>query len=273
MDKSRITAAIWPWGTNTREEMEKAAKEVHEIGYETFESVKAAIYAYDMNLAAYKEVLNRYELKPVSFYFHLPEVEKTESFFATLDKELEFIAALGVERICLQATKGRPQEMTLANKQWELEALVRVAEKSKKFGIMSNLHPHYNTWVMYQDEIEYILDNLDEKLISFAPDTAHLTVGKCDPVEIIKKYVHRVNFTHFKDIKDADAQSAGMASAGMEVYDNFCELGTGKVDFRSVFDILKAANYSGPLCEELDRAPISNAESAKNNFYYLLNNY
>ena len=53
MDISRITAAIWPWGTNTREEMEIAAKEVSAIGYKSFESVKAAIYAFDMNLDAY----------------------------------------------------------------------------------------------------------------------------------------------------------------------------------------------------------------------------
>jgi sugar phosphate isomerase/epimerase len=59
----------------------------------------------------------------------------------------------------------------------------------------------------------------------------------------------------------------------MEVYTNFCELGKGLVDFRKVFDILKSVNYSGPLCEELDRAPIGNKESAKNNYDYILANY
>ena len=273
MDKSRITAAIWPWGTQTREQMELAAKEVTEIGYKSFESVKAAIYAFDLDLKAYKEVLNRYDLNPVSFYFHIPQQGNEDVLFGNLEKELEFIAELGVKRICLQATLGRPDEMNAENMEYEFNIIKKFAEKTREFDIMSNLHPHHNTWVMYENEIDNVLQNLDSKTIQFAPDTAHLTAADCNPVEVIRKYADRVNFTHFKDIKGAKVESEGFASAGMEVYSNFCELGQGCVDFRSVFDILKSVNYDGPLCEELDKAPVSNAESARNNYNFLLNNY
>jgi inosose dehydratase len=275
LDKSRITAAIWPWGTDTREQMEQAAKEVTEIGYKSFESVKAAIYAYDLDLKAYKEVLEKYDLKPVSFYFHIPAYGEEESMFANLDKELDFIAALDVKRICLQATWGHPGEGKLDEKQmeYELKLIERFARKTKSFGITSNLHNHDNTWVMYENEIDNILQNLGSDVISFAPDTAHLVAGLCDPVKIIEKYIDRVNFTHLKDIENAELESKGIASAGMEVYGNFRELGKGNVDFRKIFDILKAANYDGPLCEELDAAPVSNKESALNNYNYIIANY
>ena len=273
MDKSRITAAIWPWGTDTRAEMEQAAKEVTAIGYTSFESVKAAIYAFDLDLNAYKEVLNKYNLTPASFYFHIPAYGEEAELFGNLEKELAFIAELGVKRICLQATEGRPTVMDAAAMDYELNLIQKFAEKTREFGIMSNLHPHHNTWVMYKEEIDNILKNLSSKTIQFAPDTAHLTAAGCDPVAVIKEYVDRVNFTHFKDIKGTEAQSDGYANAGVEVYSNFCELGTGSVDFRSIFDILKAANYDGPLCEELDIAPVSNTESARNNFNFLLNYY
>ena len=281
MDTSRITASIWPWGTQTRDQMELAAKEVSAIGYHSFESVKAAIYAYDLDLAAYKEVCDRNDLQPVSFYFHLPQRADIDAFFSNIDNELEFIAKLGVKLICLQATGQRPDPqnprfMSAEDKQWQLDVIGRFAENSQKFGISSNLHPHRNTWVQYEDEIDYMLQNLDSKVLAFAPDTAHLVTGNCDPVEIVKRYADRVKFTHFKDITDPSKKvegSLGMASAGMEVFGDFCELGTGIVDFRSVFDILKAANYDGPLCAELDKAPISNVLSAKNNYEYLLKNY
>ena len=91
--------------------------------------------------------------------------------------------------------------------------------------------------------------------------------------KVIEKYIDRVNFTHFKDIKGIEAKSDGMASAGMEVYSNFCELGTGIVDFKSIFKMLKDFGYDGPLCEELDQAPISNEISAENNFKFLMENY
>jgi inosose dehydratase len=70
-----------------------------------------------------------------------------------------------------------------------------------------------------------------------------------------------------------EVESQGLAKAGMEVYSNFCELGKGIVDFKSIFRILQDVGYDGPLCEELDRAPVSNAESAENNFRFLLENY
>jgi len=156
---------------------------------------------------------------------------------------------------------------------FELELIDKFARKTKSYGITSNLHNHHNTWVMYEEEIDNILQNLGPDVVSFAPDTAHLVSGDCDPVAIVRKYAGRVNFIHLKDIKDPFAESAGFDPSGVEVYANFCELGTGCVNFRQVFDILKGVGYDGPLCEELDRAPINNALSAKNNFEYILKNY
>jgi len=273
LDKSRITAAIWPWGTANREQMELAAKEVTEIGYRSFESVKAAIYAYDLDLAAYKDVLDRFNIRPVSFYFHLPAFGKEEEIFSTLDRELKFISALGVDRICLQGTGKHPGKLDKSQLEFELKIAEKFARKTKEYGITSNLHNHHNTWVMYEHEIDNILQNLGPDIISFAPDTAHLVAGLCDPVKVIEKYAERVNFTHLKDIKDSAVKSEGVAAAGMEVYGNFCELGKGCVDFRKIFDILKAAGYKGPLCEELDKAPVSNRESALNNYNYIAQNY
>ena len=273
MDTNRITAAIWPWGTETRDQMVTASKEVSVIGYKSFESVKAAVYAYDLDLEAYKEVLKEYDLKPVSFYFHLPTDDESDAVFDNLDKELDFIANLGVERICLQGTSGRPDVMDNKNKDFELELVRKFALQTKKFGIKSNVHNHHNTWIMYEDEIDNIMQNLGNDIVSFAPDTAHLVAGNCDPVEMIERYLNRVNFIHLKDIKGAYLESKGLSSAGMEVYSNFCELGQGCVNFRKVFDLLKSVGYDGPLCEELDIAPVSNAQSAKNNYDYILTNY
>jgi len=273
LDKTRITAAIWTWGTSAREQMVTAAKEITEIGYRSFESIKAAIYAYDLDLAAYKAVLEEYNVKPVSFYFHLPAYGEEESIFSTLDKELEFIAALGVDRICLQATGGHPGKLDEKQLEFELKTVEKFARRTKSFGVTSNLHNHHNTWVMYENEIDNILQNLGPDVISFAPDTAHLVAGLCDPVKVIEKYADRVNFIHLKDIATAYPESAGIAPEGMEVYSNFRELGCGIVDFKKVFEILKKAGYNGPLCEELDMAPVSNAESARNNYDFIVNNF
>lgn len=274
--KSRLTASIWPWGTQSPEQMREAAKAISEIGYKLFESTKSAIHAFNMDLEAYKAVLKEFDITPVSFYFHLPPIEEQDEWFKFIEEEMDFVSKLGVKRISLQATWGRPEGNVLSQKQLddEVALITRFAKKAKEYGITANLHPHHNTWAMYEPEIDYFMENIGEDLLAFCPDTAHLIAGNCDPVAVVKKYAHRVNFTHFKDIMNADVVSEGIgADNGVEVYSNFCELGKGNVDFKGVFDVLKEVGYDGPLCEELDKAPVSNEATAKANFDYLLNNY
>lgn len=271
MNIERFAYAIWPWGTETREEMETAAKDITDVGFKYFESVKAAIYAYDLNLDAYREVLKRYGLEPVSFYFHLPQKQDKEKFFSNLDAELNFVAELGVKVLSLQAPLGRPDESKFESEMdYELEQVMLFANTATKYGITTCLHPHHNTRVMLEKEIDYILERTSSKELSFVPDTAHLIAGECDPLAVIRKYADRVGFTHLKDFTlGTDVGSVGLASAGMEVYTNFAELGKGSVDFKSVMNILDEAGYKGYHCIELDTAPKSNKESAKNNFDFV----
>lgn len=271
MNLEKIAYAIWPWGTSTKEEMEWAASEITEVGFKNFESVKAAIYAYDMNLDAYKEVLKKYDLKPISFYFHLPQKEEIENFFSNLKAEMNFIAELGVKSVCLQASMGRINEDNFETEiESEFEDIMRFAKVSKEFDIMACMHPHNNTRVMVAKEIDYVMGKASENELYFAPDTAHLIAGGCDPLEYIKKYASRVRFTHLKDFKPGeDVGSVGVATAGMEVYKNFAELGKGSVDFKEVMNILDGVGYSGYHCIELDSVPVSHKESAKNNYEFI----
>lgn len=271
MNIEKVAYAIWPWGTKTREQMEVAAKELTEVGFKCFESVKAAIYAYDLDVKAYKEVLNRYSLKPVSFYFHLPPNEQTEDFFKNLDAELNFVAEVGVKTITIQSSGGRIAEETFKEEiEYEMEKLLRIAETAKQYGIKSGMHSHDNTKVMLGKEIDYIMERTTKEQFGFVPDIAHLIAGGCDPVEYIKKYADRVSFTHLKDFKmGEDVGTVGPVSAGREVYKNFSELGKGSVDFKKIMEILDEAGFDSYHCIELDSAPISNKESAKNNFEFI----
>lgn len=271
MNTEKIAYAIWPWGTQTREQMEQAAKDITDVGFRCFESVKAAIYAYDMNLNAYREVLDRCNLKPVSFYFNLPQKEARKEFFSNLEAELEFVAKLGVKLVSLQAPSGRPDMDKFAEEmEYDLEQILSFANIARKFDITTCLHPHFNSHVMMENEIDYVFKNTSSKELSLVPDTAHLITGGCEPLSVINKYIDRIRFTHLKDFKMGDKiNSSGFASAGMEVYTNFAELGSGSVDFKSIIKALDDAGYKGYHCIELDSAPISNKESALNNFRYI----
>ncbi len=271
MKKSQIAYATWPWGTETKQQAIEAARDVTSIGYKNFESVKAAMYAYDLNSAEYKKMLDGFGLKPISFYFHIPAVGDEDAIlFANLEKELKFAVDMGVSRVTLQGTFGRPEVMDEKAKEYNLNTMVRFAKIAKKFDIDTNVHPHVNTYFMFEDEIDYVMQNTDPDLIHFAPDTAHISAAGADAAEVIKRYADRIKFTHLKDYKLGDAVTdSGWVDSGVPIMTCFHALGDGTIDFPEIFRILDSVNYDGPLCIEFDQPPVSNIESAKQNLEYI----
>ena len=271
MKKAQIAYATWPWGTQTKEQAIEAAKDVTSIGYKNFESVKGAMYAYELDAAEYKKMLDSYGLKPISFYFHIPERgTEDEVLFKNLEAELQFAADMGVTRVTLQGTYGRPEVMDEDAKQHNLKTMIRFAEIAKKFGLDTNVHPHVNTYFMFEDEIDYVMQNSDPDLIHFAPDTAHISAAGGSPVEVIRRYADRVNFIHLKDYKlGDDVTDSGWVDSGVPIMTCFHALGDGTIDFPEIFKILDSVNYDGPLCIEFDKPPVSNIESAKQNLEYI----
>ncbi len=272
MKKSQLCYAIWPWGTSTREQAELAAKEISEIGFKSFESVKQAIYAFDMNVDQYKKMLSGYGLTADSFYFHLPWRGREEEFYSNLEAELEFVAKMGVTGVTLQGVGGRPEGdvMDDESRQHSLNLILDFANRAKKYGIKTNVHPHVNTYFMYEDEIDFVMENTDPDLIYFAPDTAHIAAAGADPVSVIKRYADRVNFIHLKDYKLGDeVTSKGWVESGVPIMTCFHGLGMGTIDIPGVMEVLESVNYSGPLCIELDKTPTTHADSAKKNYDYL----
>ena len=180
----------------------------------------------------------------------------------------------GVKRMNIQATglRGRP-----ANKQeleYDLKVINTIAGLTREHSIVPCLHPHFNTSVMYESEIDFIMQNTDPSLVAFGPDTAHLVAGKCDPVKMIGRYADRVKFIHLKDITSARIEAEG-TQAGVEVYSAnvFRELGEGIIDFPAIFRILDDAGYDEFLTVELDRSRFTNKESAVISMKYLKEHY
>ena len=145
--------------------------------------------------------------------------------------------------------------------------VVDYGEIAKEYGVMPCVHPHYNTTIMREHEIDFIMQNTDPNVIGFGPDTAHLAAGNCNVADVLERYKDRIKFMHLKDLKGA-LESGGM-QAGVEVYSSFRELGNGDIDFDSVFRVLKDANFNGYLCCELDRSRYGNKLSALLNKMYL----
>ena len=268
MQKTQFAYAQWPWGTKTKEEFIVSCKEMAEVGFHYFESVRAFIDTFLDMPNEFHAITKEYDVKPVSFYFHFKG--NPEQDLGELNSKLHFVASNDeIRTISIQAPK-RGEKVTEEDLQYVIRTVNEYARICKPYGITPCIHPHHNTTVMYRDEIDYIMKNTDPDLIGFGPDTAHLVAGKCLPEDVFEAYKERIQFVHLKDITGADAGSAGISGEiGVEVYDNFRELGEGIVNFPKVFEILKNVHYKGFLCGELDRTRYTNKQSAIMTLDYL----
>jgi inosose dehydratase len=265
MNKSQLSYAIWPW-----KDKEAALAEITAIGYRRCETTRQTISDYHYDAPRYAEMLARYGVTADSFYFHLPAPGQESELFDVLERELKFVAALGTPRVTLQGVRGRPDTMDDEACSYQLAQVRTFLDYAKSFGLAVNMHPHVGTYFMYPDEIDWLMERVEPSELGFAPDTAHIAAADGDPTAIVRKYASRVGFTHLKDYKLGDSVSyGGWVNSGIPIMEGFHGLGLGVVDFPEIFRILDAAGYDGPLCAELDRAPVSNAESARLSYEYM----
>lgn len=270
--RQKVANAIWPWGVETPDQMRLALKESAAIGYKLFESVKQAIYCYDFDVEHFKADCDEFDVHPCSFYFHMSGDWKQDC--ATLEKELNFVRRIGVDYCALQAAHNPTAKMDLERTKAATEEIREYARIAKASGLTFCLHPHIFTECMYEPEIDYMMQHLTADEISMQPDTAHLLAGGSDPATIIRRYADRVDQMHLKDFDPANAvETRAQEGMSVEVYKCFTELGTGSVDFRTVFDILKAADFNGFLINELDTTHYTNAISSEMNYKFVLENY
>lgn len=267
MLKAKFAYAIWPWGLKNKEQMVTAIKDIKEVGFFAFESVHNAIDVFQNNASEFKAIVDKYGVYPVSFYFHQTGDESVD--VKNVETKIEFLQTNNVHRMSVQAPqkKGGATQEELAR---VLKTIEKIAAIAKKHDVIPCVHPHEGTMIMYENEIDFIMQNTDPEYVSFCPDTAHLVLGKCDPVEIFKRYIDRVNFVHLKDImKNTETKVVDEENKGFDVYSSFLELGKGNVDFKSIFKLLEENKYDGYLAVELDRSQYTNKESAQISMKYL----
>lgn len=268
MTKAKLAYAIWPWGLKEETQMIQGMGDIKALGFRYFESVATAVDMFKGRTGEFKALMEKHQVRPVSFYFWNRGDSAKDA--GTVQAALDFLAANDIRSISIQATSKKNGGATSAELQNELRTLQRIGAVCKPYGIKPCLHPHANTVVMFESDIDFMMQNTDPALVFFGPDTAHLTVGHCNAAEIFDRYAQRIKFVHLKDVKK-NKVAAGDAGAkeGFEIYSDFLELGLGDVDLPAIFKILDRVAYDGYLTIELDRSRFGNKQSAAMNMQFM----
>lgn len=115
------------------------------------------------------------------------------------------------------------------------KALDQVVGIAESFGLECSYHPHLGTIVETPEALGRLISL---SRIKFCPDTAHLTAGGGNPVELIEMHGNRLAHVHLKDFKYATGE--------------FLPLGQGDIDFPGVLAAVRSSGYDSWLMVELD---------------------
>ena len=190
---------------------------------------------------------------------HWPELEAQVLGAGELGAEMgaRFIVLIDDTYFNLD-TGERVAPSTLDESAWRrlIEMTHKVADIAReRFGLPVTFHPHADTHVQYEDEIEAFLEQTDPSRVSLVFDTGHHAYCGGDPVAFMRKHHDRVSYLHLKSVEgevlkrvNAEVTHMGRATA-MGV---FCEPSAGVIDFEAFGKVLRETGYDGLATVEQD---------------------
>ena len=186
-----------------------------------------------------------------------------------IKQQLELFQELGVPVMVYTETTGTLQnrsDMPLSRrptlKRDDIrrygEKLTRFAEWLEAEQCPMAYHPHIGTVIETEEEIDLLMENSDDA-VGLLLDTGHLTFAGGDVSATIRRWGHRINHVHVKDVR-ADvlerARSRDWSFPGCVLAGVFTVPGDGSIDFRACLADLVAAGYSsGWIVVEAEQDP------------------
>ena len=271
-DKNKVKLGIAPiaW---TNDDMPDLGKE------NTFEQCVS-----EMALAGFtgSEVGNKYPKDPevLKKALELRGVEICNQWFSSflitkpfeeVEKEfraqLAFLKAMGAKVIgaseqsySVQGQLDTPifgHKYEMNDQEWDtfctgMNKLGKIAKE--EYGIALTFHHHMGTVVQSLAEVDRMMENTDPEYVSLLFDTGHFTYCGEDPLEVVKKYVHRIKHVHLKDIRPEVVEQVKKENmsflAGVRA-GAFTIPGDGCINYDPIFKVLEEAGYEGYMVVEL----------------------
>lgn len=140
-----------------------------------------------------------------------------------------------------------------------IETTHKVADIARdRFGLQLVFHPHAETHVEYEDQIEAFLEQTDPDRVSLCFDTGHHAYRGGDPINFMRQHHDRIPYLHLKSIDpeiQKQVEAEGIPFAEAVKMDMFVEPSKGAVDFLAFRDLLQEIDYDGYAIVEQDMYP------------------
>jgi inosose dehydratase len=260
------TSILWGYGVDN---LEAAVKDISALGFHSFETFGHVIEQWESKYGGFKDLLAKYNIPIVSAFCSTDVLDpsKRKEEVKKLVKWCGLLKQHGGRVIEYCATGSRKNYDYKDHKKNLLESMNEYAKVVSDHGLVCALHPHTGTPVETEEEIYFVMENVDTTYMKFGPDVGQIAKGGADAVKIVKDFMPLIEHVHLKDYIGGD-----------NAYVGYSPLGQGKVDLKKILKMLEARRnkMAGMIMFELDagrknKPTITEFEAAKISHDYLKN--
>ena len=260
------TFILWGYGADN---LETSLVDMAKLGYHSFETFGQVIEEWEKNRGGFNEVVQKHGV-PIISAFCMTDVldpSKTKEEVAKLVRWCKLLKKSGgkVIEYCPSGIKREGYNYK-DHKKNLVESMNEYAKAVVGEGLVCALHPHTGTPIETEEEVYFIMENVDTTYMKFGPDVGQLEKGGADTVKIVKDFMPLIEHVHLKDYEGGDNGYLGYAP-----------LGEGKVKIKKIMKMLekRRADMTGMVMFELDsdrkvKPVLSDFDAAKLSRDYLI---
>jgi inosose dehydratase len=219
-------------------------------------SLKAELDARGLRLSA------AHAMRPLENRAVWPELE------GDVERACQTATALGAKTLVLiddlytdprTGAPTAPHELDQAGWARLVETTNRVAELAlERWQMTLAFHPHVDTHVEREDQIERLLAETEPDLVSLCFDIGHHAYLGQDALEFTRRHHRRISYLHLKNVDTAVRKRVAherLPFAKAVAADVFTELPDGAVDMKALAGLLDEIGYEGFAVIEQDMYP------------------
>ena len=237
------TFILWGYGPDN---LEPALNDLSKLGYHSFETFGNVIQDYEENRGGLESLIAKTGL-PITSAFCMTDVLNPSKKNEELEKLVKWAKLLKkaggkVVEYCPSSIDRKDYDYK-EHKKYMVESMNDYAKAVTDLGLVCALHPHTGTPIETEEEVYFIMENVNTEYMKFGPDVGQLEKGGADPVKICSDFMSLIEHVHLKDYEGGDNGYLGYAP-----------LGEGKVNIKKILKQIEKERPSmaGAIMFELD---------------------
>jgi inosose dehydratase len=203
------------WGVWFPSDPEQVPAEtfLREVAAAGYEAIELGPYGYlPTDPAELSEALARHNLSVLAgtVFSALHQPDSWDPVWAQVGRVAALTRAMGGEHIVVipamyrdEKTGADLEPSTLTGDQWRL-LTAQTDELGRRildeFGLHVQFHPHAESHVGYQRDVERFLESTDPDYVNLCLDTGHIAYYDGDSVALITDYPERIGYVHLKQV-------------------------------------------------------------------------